>query len=237
VFLIDAGYAMSRSLYINPEGGPLTHNGFFTGGAYIFLKIHRELIMSGAEVVFCVDGGRPKYRTDILPEYKGDRDSKKSEEELEQHRVKKTHTAAILKDTIGALGLPWFRIGDWEADDILFRLAQSYRDRGYEVTAVSDDSDYYQLVNHGVAVHQVMKDNLVVESNFREKAKIGKEVMDFDPARFTTVLAMTGSHNNVPGIKGVGIKTAMKIVNEIEDNSVDAIMDWAESHREKPPTS
>ena len=111
-----------------------------------------------------------------------------------------------------------------EADDVIGTFAQ-WGSEDLEVTIVSGDKDFYQLIRPGVRILDIMKDRMIGPPEVEEKFGVGPEsVID--------VLAMAGdSSDNVPGVSGIGAKTAAKLLNEF--GTLESILENAPTIRGK----
>lgn len=214
--LIDGSYLLNRCVFV--ESANLSNDdGLFTGGIYVFLASLFN-ITEDTDAIITLDESECKWRKELYPDYKADRRHRKEElskEELE--RQEKIHTTRDLaKKILPTLGIPLVKLDGWEGDDVLFRLAEKFREMGEEVTVVSDDSDYFQFVLNGTKILRPMAEQLITFDNFKIDARIGKNYMDFDPHFFTLYLAMVGTHNRIKGIPGIGPVRAKKIIQELE---------------------
>eukprot|EP01022_Parablepharisma_sp_SALTPOND_P025956 TRINITY_DN6131_c0_g1_i1.p1 TRINITY_DN6131_c0_g1~~TRINITY_DN6131_c0_g1_i1.p1 ORF type:complete len:849 (-),score=363.43 TRINITY_DN6131_c0_g1_i1:177-2723(-) len=117
----------------------------------------------------------------------------------------------LVRQVVTAFGLPAVEMEGYEADDLMATLARQAEDQGYEVVLVSGDKDLYQLVNKDVTLWDTMKDLRYGPQEVEDKLGVAPErVVDFQ--------ALTGdSTDNIPGVPGVGPKTAAKLLGQYDD--------------------
>ena len=199
--LLDGSYQVNRSIY---GGATLrTSTGIFSGGVYIFLEMLYKLKLLG-NLTVCFDTGKSEYRKQIFPRYKADRP-----ERPEDIEYALTTTFSYLDRILPLMGVPVVRMQGWEGDDVLYRLSQFFCNQQQNVSIVTDDSDFFQFVNHGAIIYRSMKQEYITKEAFVEK-------FDFDPLFYTLYLAIKGTHNAVPGIRGFGGKTTIKVIKQLK---------------------
>jgi len=171
------------------------------------------------EFINVFDGGTSAERLRILPTYK----KKVGEPSPDQVETKKRlmFASGVLEQLLPVMGIPTIRMKGEEADDIIFRLTEHLRSENENVIVLSDDKDYFQILNiPGVKLYRPMLEERYTAITF--KTKYG-----YDLEHYTFALAMIGTHNGVPGIERVGDKTAAKIINEIDPVDIDALEKWS----------
>ena len=171
-------------------------DGFPTRALYGFTTLLTKIIRVQRPdyVVVSFDKGKT-FRHEMFPDYKGHRPD--MPEDLRQQWDQ-------LPVLVEAFGYPCLIVPDYEADDVLGTLAATYGGPDMHVFLVTGDKDYYQLVNEHVTVLDLMKDRELGPAEVEEKFGV-------PPGQVIDVLAMAGdSSDNVPGIPGVGPKTAIK---------------------------
>lgn len=242
--IVDGNHLLCRCVFASTGKSEMwTSQGIFTGGVYMFLNALWRVAEKGP-IIVVFDDGPCTWRLEQYPDYKKKEPKKSDEEktELEIEEAKKTDmkfgkTWQLVKLALNVLGIPAVSCPNWEGDDVILRLAQYMSLGGGNIYVMSDDADYFQMVNHGardnVIIYRAMKGEYVSKENFRESAKIGKVVLDFDPSYYTLFLSLTGTHNGVPGIKGIGNKTGIKIMQELEEPNTKALLKWAQSGNTK----
>ena len=153
---------------------------------------------------------RRTFRNDIYPDYKGHRPD--APEEL-------VPQFPLIKEASKAFNLHTIEIEGFEADDIIATYARQATQAGAEVTIVSSDKDLMQLVNDKVVMFDEMKNRRIGRNEVIERFGVG-------PEKVVEVQALAGdSVDNVPGVPGVGVKTAALLINEYGD--LDTLLDRA----------
>jgi DNA polymerase-1 len=115
-----------------------------------------------------------------------------------------------VKRTVSAFSIPWFEKEGFEADDIIGTMAVKAADLGFEAFIVTGDKDLSQLINENISIYDPMKKKMITLSSFKEES-------GFDPALLPEAMGLSGdSADNIPGVKGVGPKTAQKLICEYE---------------------
>jgi DNA polymerase-1 len=169
----------------------------FTRMLLNIISSQRPVAILGATDVESSSEGRRKMYT---PYKKKERDEAQIKIFLEQR--------ALAFSVLEALGIPVISCPEWEADDILATLVRDLYPRS--VVFVSSDKDLYQCVSERVSVYDLSKRRLV--TLVQVSAEKG-----FQPHEVVGVLALTGdASDGVPGIRGIGIKTAVKLIRQYE---------------------
>ncbi len=165
----------------------------------MILKTMAQANSSKIAIVF--DAGKKTFRNDLYPEYKANR-TECPPELLEQ--------MPYFRDLSRALGLPVLECPGYEADDIIATLTSRLVAEDQKVVIVSGDKDLMQLVSDTVEMWDTMKDSRYGPPQVVEKFGVG-------PDKVTEILALTGdSSDNVPGVDGVGPKTATQLIQKYE---------------------
>ncbi|MBW6400726.1 DNA polymerase I [Roseomonas sp. HJA6] len=182
----------------NPEGVPVNAVYGFTTMLSQFLTRHAA---SHIAVVF--DAARLNFRNEIYPEYKAHRPDP-PEDLIPQF--------ALIRDATDALGVCRAQLEGFEADDLIAAYAKAYLAEGPgQVTIVSSDKDLMQLVRPGVQLLDPIKQKPIREPEVMEKFGV-------TPDKVIEVQALAGdSTDNVPGVPGIGIKTAAQLITEYGD--------------------
>ena len=211
VVLIDGSGFIFRAFYGLPpmtrdDGVPV--NAVY-GFANMLMKLLRELEADRIAVIF--DKSGTTFRNDIYPEYKANR-SETPEDLIPQF--------ALIRDATRAFNLPCIEKEGFEADDIIATYARLAREAGAQVTIVSSDKDMMQLIGDQVTMLDGLKDRRIGPAEVVEKFGVG-------PERVIDVQALAGdSSDNVPGVPGIGVKTAAELINRFGD--LDAVLERAE---------
>ncbi|MCS7168569.1 MAG: DNA polymerase I [Gemmatales bacterium] len=201
VYVIDAYSLIFQVFYAlprmtGPEGTPTNAIFGFTGD---LLRLRRK---KPDYLVAVFDAPGKTFRDDIYPAYKAQRPP--IPEELNKQ-------LPIIREIIGALKIPLLEIPGYEADDVMATIAAEGEKKGYQVILCTNDKDCRQLISDHVYIYLVRKDMLIGrEELYKEWGIKPEQVVDF--------LALIGdSVDNVPGVPGVGPKTATKWLQEFGD--------------------
>lgn len=170
------------------------------GFTYILRSLISKLRPNNVLVVF--DGGRDKERLRILPSYK-DRD-KKSDFDYKDFTSQKEVTKSILD----ALGIQHVTVPKKEADDIMWLYGRRYIRNGGSIIIASTDKDFNQLLNSYVSIWHPWKNKRITHKNL-------KTIYGYSPEECVDWLSLVGDKSDkVPGLSGVGEKTARKFLDE-----------------------
>ncbi len=173
-----------------------------TNAVYGFIRMQQQLYRqwapSHAVVVF--DGGLPDERMELLPTYKAQREA--MPDPLSEQ-------FPLIEEYLTRARVPMIREDKQEADDVMAALTVQARTSGADVLLATSDKDMFQLVNDKVAVIPPTKSDVRMGSaDVRDKTGV-------DPCAIPEWLALIGdSSDNIPGVPGVGSKTAAKLLNE-----------------------
>lgn len=230
--LIDGNYEINRAAHKALEANLTNQEGKFTGGLFYFLKQLYNIVNVGTPVVI-LDGGHSKVRKQIDPEYKANRKKEEIPEDMKTFEdIKKEQTFKLIFDTVPKLlpmmGIPVIRMRGEEADDVIYKLAKRLKNSGVAMTVTSDDHDYLQNLENDVEVFKARKKVVYTKQSFIDE-------FGYDPSIISLIKAITGDDkDNVIGIKGIGDKTALKILKNIEPNyTLDALEEWSKSGEHK----
>lgn len=199
VCLIDGSGYIFRAFYglpmmTSPSGVPV--NAVF-GYTNMFLRLTQNIKCDYCLVLF--DAKRRNYRNEIFPDYKGTR-AEIPEELIPQF--------PIIREATNALNLNYLEMEGYEADDLIATYARQATEKGMEVVVVSADKDLMQLIRDGVEYYDPMKDKFYGPEDVKEKFGVY-------PERVVDVQALAGdSIDNVPGVPGIGLKTAAQLIND-----------------------
>jgi DNA polymerase-1 len=212
VYLIDGSGFVFRAFHALPpmtraDGTPINAVLGFTN---LLWKILRETDADHVAVIF--DSGRLTFRNEVYEDYKANR-GETPEELIPQF--------PLVREATRAFNLPAIELDGFEADDLIAAYARAARDEGAQVTIVSADKDLMQLVEgDSVVMYDYFKNKQIGPDEVREKFGVG-------PERVIDVQALAGdSSDNVPGVPGIGVKTAAQLINEYGD--LDGLLDRAE---------
>lgn len=203
IVLIDGHSILNRAFYGVPDLS--NSEGIHTNAVYGFINIMLKLLDTEKPDYLTVafDMKQPTFRHEMYKEYKGTR--KPMPEELRQQ-------VPIIQDVLKAMGIPLVMKGGLEADDILGTLAKKAESEGMEVTLLSGDRDLLQLASENIkiSIPKTKKAGSEVEE-YHTKEVIEK--YSITPAQVVDMKGLMGdSADNIPGVPGVGEKTALKIL-------------------------
>ncbi|MEC8200214.1 MAG: DNA polymerase I [Pseudomonadota bacterium] len=210
LYIVDGSGFIFRAFHAirplnRPDGTPV--NAVF-GFTRMLMKLLRDTEADHIAVIF--DAARRNFRNDIYPDYKGHRPD--APEEL-------VPQFPLIKQASEAFNLHTIEIEGFEADDIIATYARQATEAGAEVTIVSSDKDLMQLVNDKVGMFDEMKNRRIGRDEVFERFGVG-------PEKVVEVQALAGdSVDNVPGVPGIGVKTAALLINEYGD--LDALLERA----------
>lgn len=208
LLLIDGNYYVYRSFFAirelsNSRGEP-------TNAIYGFVKTVRRMLKDLSPDLAAVlwDEGLPKRRTELQPEYKATRTEMPVEMRLQ---------IAFIREITPLLGIASIGVPDTEADDLIAAYAVAARARGDAVVIATNDKDLFQLVDEKCHVYSTNKTDLAAPTD--TFALLGaekvREKWGVLPKQIGEVLALIGdSVDNIPGVDGIGPKTAATLITE-----------------------
>ena len=200
--LVVDGHSMAyRAFFALPVENFSTTTGQPTNAVFGFTSMLINLLAAEAptHVAVAFDVGRTTFRTEQYPEYKATRD--KTPEPF-------AGQVELITEILTAMGIPSVTKENYEADDVLATLAAQGAADGMEVLVCSGDRDSFQLVNDDVTVLYPVKG---VSTLARMTPDAVTEKYGVGPARYSDLAALVGeSSDNLPGVPGVGPKTAAK---------------------------
>ena len=201
--ILDGSSLMYRAFYALP---PLTDSlGEPTNAIFGFSNMLTKLLgeLNPDALVIAFDKGKKTFRTERYPEYKGTRD-KTPEELLAQ--------IPLLHEFAAAFGVSFIEKERYEADDIIGTLATKAAAAGHDVMVVTGDKDALQLVRPNLRVMLTKKGISELKAYDEE---VFREEYGFEPIRLIDLKGLMGdTSDNIPGVPGVGPKTATKLLLE-----------------------
>ena len=196
--LVDGSGFIFRAYHALP---PLSRgDGTPVGAVMGFCNMVARLIEThaGDRIAIVFDTARISFRNEFYPDYKAHRPD--PPEDLKPQ-------FAIVREATRAFDLPALELPGFEADDLIATYARLAREAGEEVVIVSSDKDLMQLVRPGVAMLDPIKQKTIGEAEVFDKFGV-------KPDRVVDVQALAGdSTDNVPGVPGIGVKTAAELIN------------------------
>ena len=205
LFILD-GYSLIYRSYFAFIKKPLTNKrGENTSALFGFFRTFFSLFNTYKPSFFAVamDSLTPTFRHEQYPEYKATRD--KTPEELHNQ-------VPLIEEILEALGVPILRVNGYEADDIMATLAEQCREIKRPCFIISGDKDLLQLVQGDVKMLHTEKGEY-----FEVDREAVHEKWGIYPEQVLDYLALTGdSADNIPGVKGIGPKTAVSLLEKYE---------------------
>jgi len=183
----------------------LEYEGIPTGGLFGIVQQLTTTISktNPTDIIFCSDL-KPYFRTLEYPAYKIGREKNKDEEALEKMLAERK----VCKGFIKKLCIPFIERKGLEADDLIAMLIKKFHKEYKRIVIASGDSDLYQLfIYKNISLYQGAQKGFYTPEDFKKNYPTLKS-----PAQWNDVLAYSGGHNGLNGIKGIGIKTGIKIV-------------------------
>ncbi len=206
-YLIDGSGYIFRAYYALP---PLTRksDGLPTGAVNGFCNMLFKLLEdskssenkeSPTHFAVIFDSARKNFRNEIYKDYKGNR-SEAPEDLIPQFD--------FIRKSVMAFNLPSVELLNYEADDLIATYCEQILLKGGKATIVSSDKDLMQLYKKGIRIYDPMKNKFINEDDVFKKFGV-------KPNKVIDVQALAGdSSDNVPGVPGIGIKTAAELINK-----------------------
>ncbi|TFH19961.1 MAG: DNA polymerase I, partial [Myxococcales bacterium] len=197
VYLLDVSFFTFRAYYALPELN--TSDGVPTNAVHGVATMLERLIRTEEpkHLAACFDSAGKTFRTEIYPDYKANRD--------EPDDALKTQFP-LVRRLIEAMAIPSIGLDGYEADDLLGTLAKKLSGAGARVVIVTGDKDLMQCVSDSVSLYDPVRDKRVRQAEVFEKFGV-------PPSAVTDVQGLMGdSTDNIPGVKGVGPKTATALI-------------------------
>ncbi len=201
LFLVDGHSLCYRAFYAiqnltNSKGEP-------TNAIYGFVTMLRKILdeQKPDHVAMCFDRKEPTFRHLQYKDYKAHR--KPMPEEL-------VSQIEPIKEFCRISNIAILEKAGYEADDVIGTLAKQGKGEGYQVFIITGDKDAFQLVDEQVKILQPHKENLVYDSE-----KVRERFSGLGPDKVVDILALMGdASDNIPGVPGIGEKTAIKLMQE-----------------------
>ena len=204
--LIDGNSLLFKAYFATAAMGNLMVNkdGIPTNAVFGFANMLQKILERNAEyVVVAFDYGKKTFRNDLLDEYKATR--KETPQELKCQ-------FAMVREFLDAYRIPYYELEGYEGDDIIGTLATIGEQKGLKVSVFTGDKDAFQLVSDQVTVYRTVKG--VTQLDIYTPATL-QEKYGLEPDQIRDFLGLMGdSADNIPGIKGVGEKTALKLLHQ-----------------------
>jgi len=199
LYLVDGSSYIYRAYFairhLSSPGGQPT-NAIY-GFIQMLLKLLKDYKPQHVAVVF--DAGRITFRTDLYPEYKANRAAMPDDLRAQ---------VGPIREVVRAFNIPALELAGFEADDIIGALAARHSASGGRVVVVTGDKDLMQIVTEQVTLLDTMKGKASGITEVIERFGVGPELVP-------DILGLAGdSSDNIPGVPGIGEKTAIKLIQE-----------------------
>ena len=224
LFLVDGSSYIFRAYHALP---PLTRksDGLPVGAVSGFCNMLWKLLQEGdkglagvdpSHIAVIFDAKGNTFRNDIYDQYKAHRPP--APEDLRPQ-------FGLIRDAVRAFNIPAIELEGYEADDIIATYSEMALEAGADVTIIGSDKDLMQLVRPGVVMVDTMKNKRISEDEVVEKFGV-------TPDKVVEVQSLAGdSVDNIPGVPGIGIKTAALLINEFGD--LETLLAQAETIKQK----
>src|SRR4051812_17596248 len=210
-FYIIDGHAHIYRAYFAPFrdlNSPVT--GEPTKATFVFTQMLLNLVQQRKPDYLCMvidSGDETVFRKEFFPQYKANRQAPPDDFHPQEQRI-----LQIVRD----IGIPIFAKGGFEADDLIATMAKRLCNQDFETFMVSKDKDLRQIINDCTKMYDVQGDEVIDPAKLQEKC-------GYSPLEAVEVQTLVGDAiDNVPGIPGVGEKTAAKLVKKY--GSADAVL-------------
>lgn len=220
ILLIDGNSMANRAFYATMGRMMKTPTGISTNAVYGFFQIMFKTIEEEKpdKIIVAFDISSSEKRTKIFNEYKAGRH--KAPEDL-------TIQFPIIKELLKTMNIPIVQKDGIEADDILGAIAKKEGKKGNKIIILTGDRDYFQLVDMNVNIRYpktiMGKTEYIIYDNYKINEEYG-----LTPEKLIEVKALMGdASDNIPGVKGIGEKTALKLI--IQFGSLEKIYEYIEN--------
>lgn len=220
ILLIDGNSMANRAFYATMGRMMKTPTGISTNAVYGFFQIMFKTIEEEKpdKIIVAFDISSSEKRTKIFSEYKAGRH--KAPEDL-------TIQFPIIKELLKTMNIPIVQKDGIEADDILGAIAKKEGKKGNKIIILTGDRDYFQLVDINVNIRYpktiMGKTEYIIYDNYKINEEYG-----LTPEKLIEVKALMGdASDNIPGVKGIGEKTALKLI--IQFGSLEKIYEYIEN--------
>jgi DNA polymerase I len=207
VLLLDGHSLAFRAFFALPDT-LVTSSGQVTNAVYGFTAMLIKLLADERPqgVVVCFDKGAPQFRLDRYAEYKAGR---AATPDLFKQQL------PLIREVLASLRIPMVELEGYEADDLLATLTKHAREEGFDVIIVTGDRDILQLVRDGVVVVMTRRG---ISDVIRYDPPTVLERYGVTPEKWIDFVALKGeTADNLPGVPGVGDKTAAQLINKYGD--------------------
>lgn len=206
LILIDGNSLLFKAFYASSYTGNymVNRNGIPTNGVYGFARMVEKIISTNPKyVIVAFDYGKKTFRNELLDTYKATR--KETPQEL-------VPQFALAREYLTAHNITWYEIEGYEGDDIIGTLVDFGEKNNLKVSVYTGDKDANQLISSQTTIYRTVKGVTELDI-YNEQTLLDK--YGLKPDQFRDFLGLMGdSSDNIPGIKGVGEKTALKLLHQ-----------------------
>lgn len=206
LILIDGNSLLFKAFYATSDTGNymVNRNGIPTNGVYGFARMVEKIISTNPKyVIVAFDYGKKTFRNELLDTYKATR--KETPQEL-------VPQFALAREYLTAHNITWYEIEGYEGDDIIGTLVDFGEKNNLKVSVYTRDKDANQLISPQTTIYRTVKGVTELDI-YNEQTLLDK--YGLKPDQFRDFLGLMGdSSDNIPGIKGVGEKTALKLLHQ-----------------------
>lgn len=206
LILIDGNSLLFKAFYATSYTGNymVNRNGIPTNGVYGFARMVEKIISTNPKyVIVAFDYGKKTFRNELLDTYKATR--KETPQEL-------VPQFALAREYLTAHNITWYEVEGYEGDDIIGTLVDFGEKNNLKVSVYTGDKDANQLISSHTTIYRTVKGVTELDI-YNEQTLLDK--YGLKPDQFRDFLGLMGdSSDNIPGIKGVGEKTALKLLHQ-----------------------
>lgn len=206
LILIDGNSLLFKAFYATSDTGNymVNRNGIPTNGVYGFARMVEKIISTNPKyVIVAFDYGKKTFRNELLDTYKATR--KETPQEL-------VPQFALAREYLTAHNITWYEVEGYEGDDIIGTLVDFGEKNNLKVSVYTGDKDANQLISPQTTIYRTAKGVTELDI-YNEQTLLDK--YGLKPDQFRDFLGLMGdSSDNIPGIKGVGEKTALKLLHQ-----------------------
>jgi DNA-directed DNA polymerase len=202
LILIDGNSLLFKAFYATNY--MVNRNGIPTNGVYGFARMVEKIISINPKyVIVAFDYGKKTFRNELLDTYKATR--KETPQEL-------VPQFALAREYLTAHNITWYEVEGYEGDDIIGTLVDFGEKNNLKVSVYTGDKDANQLISSQTTIYRTVKGATELDI-YNEQTLLDK--YGLKPDQFRDFLGLMGdSSDNIPGIKGVGEKTALKLLHQ-----------------------
>ena len=205
LMVLDGNSIVNRAFY----GVKLlsTRDGLYTNAIFGFLNILQKLVDEEQPEALCVtfDLKAPTFRHKAYEGYKATRHGMPEELAMQM---------PVLKEVLAAMNIPRYELEGWEADDLLGTISRKCEAAGWDCAIVTGDKDSLQLITDHTKV-KLVSTRMGQTTTKDMTPETFREVYGFDPIHMIDLKSLMGdSSDNIPGVKGIGEKTAMALIQK-----------------------